>query len=327
MVLKNNNIQIIRALAIIAVVMIHTSPSGLGQVIIRPFVNYAVAVFLFLSGYLTNINCSNWKSFYNKRIFRVLVPYVIWSTIYYAYNSVFNGFSIKEYIYCLLTTKATYTLYYIYVYIEFVVLTPLIGKLAKTKYYWTGLLITPLTLIIKYYWLISNSEPNKYISLIWDISCLGWFSFYYLGILLGNDLIKKQFNIRKLFLLYGLSIIIQITEGYAWYKLGENNCGTQLKYSSLITSMIFIFICYYYLNKDVLIKNKTINKLLIIIGDYSFGVYLIHPLIISLLSRINIWTQIPFGINSIITLAISLMCVALFNTILGKKYCKLLGMC
>lgn len=54
--IKNHRIQILRAFAIIAVVMIHTSPPAAGQVIFRPFINFGVATFLFLSGYLTKID-------------------------------------------------------------------------------------------------------------------------------------------------------------------------------------------------------------------------------------------------------------------------------
>lgn len=84
---KNQKLQILRAIAIIAVVMIHTCPSGKWQVFIRPFINFAVATFLFLSGYLTNIETSDWKTFYKKRIIRVIIPYVIWTFLYTtAYN-------------------------------------------------------------------------------------------------------------------------------------------------------------------------------------------------------------------------------------------------
>ncbi|MBE6415576.1 MAG: acyltransferase [Akkermansiaceae bacterium] len=51
--MKDANIQLLRALAIIAVVFIHTCPHGMEQVIFRPFINFAVPLFLFLSGYLT----------------------------------------------------------------------------------------------------------------------------------------------------------------------------------------------------------------------------------------------------------------------------------
>lgn len=69
---KNYKIQILRALAIIAVVLIHTCPLGLSQVLVRPFINFSVGLFLFLSGYLTKLENNDWKNFYKKRIVRVL---------------------------------------------------------------------------------------------------------------------------------------------------------------------------------------------------------------------------------------------------------------
>ncbi|MEE0236650.1 MAG: hypothetical protein UD961_10885 [Bacteroidales bacterium] len=58
--MKDRNIQTFRALAIIAVVMIHTTPSGQWQVFCKPFINFAVATFIFLSGYLTKTDNDNW---------------------------------------------------------------------------------------------------------------------------------------------------------------------------------------------------------------------------------------------------------------------------
>ena len=52
-------LQVFRALVVIAVVMIHTTPKGNCQVFCRPFVNFAVATFLFLSGYLTKLVVCN----------------------------------------------------------------------------------------------------------------------------------------------------------------------------------------------------------------------------------------------------------------------------
>lgn len=71
--MKNNKIQIIRGIAIIAVVCIHCLPLGIAQVYVRPFLNFGVALFLFLSGYLTK------KGHFNitNRIKKVLIPYFI----------------------------------------------------------------------------------------------------------------------------------------------------------------------------------------------------------------------------------------------------------
>lgn len=45
----NSKIQILRAVAIIAVVLIHTMPGKILAIIIRPFTNFAVALFLCLA--------------------------------------------------------------------------------------------------------------------------------------------------------------------------------------------------------------------------------------------------------------------------------------
>ena len=146
---KSNMVQVFRALAIFAVVMIHTSPSGIGQVYSRPFINFAVATFLFLSGYLTKIENDNWGSFFKKRIIRVLIPYVIWSVIYTVYSR-----HLDKLPYNLLTAQATVPFYFIFVYIQFVLLTPLLGKLAKSRFQFLGWFVSPIAVIVfKYYWL------------------------------------------------------------------------------------------------------------------------------------------------------------------------------
>lgn len=71
-------IQLLRGIAIIAVIMIHTV-SGEKAILIRPFLNFSVALFIFLSGYLTNFSQGiPIKEFYKKRLIRVGVPYIIW---------------------------------------------------------------------------------------------------------------------------------------------------------------------------------------------------------------------------------------------------------
>lgn len=79
---KYNNIQILRAICIIAVVVIHTCPSGILGVLMRPFCNFCVGTFIFISGYLTKHSIPDIKAFYKKRLVRIFVPYTIWSVVY-----------------------------------------------------------------------------------------------------------------------------------------------------------------------------------------------------------------------------------------------------
>lgn len=88
---RQNSIQVLRAIAILAVIMIHTCPSGNAQVIFRPFVNFGVALFLFLSGYLTKMDDRDWIAFYKKRILRVSIPYIVWTILYSFVNKELGG--------------------------------------------------------------------------------------------------------------------------------------------------------------------------------------------------------------------------------------------
>ena len=105
-------VQVFRALAIIAVVMIHTTPLGYWQVFCRPFINFSVATFLFLSGYLTDVDNDNWKTFYKKRIIRVIIPYIIWTVLYSL-----KYFNIGNLLVNLLTAQAAAPIYYVFVYL------------------------------------------------------------------------------------------------------------------------------------------------------------------------------------------------------------------
>lgn len=94
----NKKIQILRAISIIAVVLIHTCPNDILTLFIRPFTNFAVALFLFLSGYLTNINTITNKTI-KRRILRVIIPYIIWTIIYTIYKSQFIRNTYKYFYY------------------------------------------------------------------------------------------------------------------------------------------------------------------------------------------------------------------------------------
>lgn len=316
---RNNTAQILRALAIIAVVMIHTTPSGNYQVFYRPFINYSVATFLFLSGYLTKIDNDNWSAFYKKRIIRVIIPYVFWTILY-----TIASHNIYRLPANLLTAKATGTMYYIFVYIQFVLLTPLLGKLAKSRFQFIGWCVAPISVIIfKYYWVLTGTSLNPYIHLLWGDSCLGWFTFYYLGLILGNRIIEKQYSLKVLTVIYIISIILQMAEGYGWLMLGETNCGTQLKLTSLLTSSLFLLIAY------TILRNERLNiksRFLRLLGDYSFGIYLCHIMVIRILSAyVPIYKSIPYPITSAFVLLLSFCCCYIGNKVCGKKFSRWIG--
>lgn len=316
---KETSIQIIRAIAIMQVILGHTCPEGIYQAIFRPLANFSVPLFLFLSGYLTKAHYDSWPAMFKKRTIRVFIPYLIWTAIY----GLIPLDPPKEFILNFFTAKAAGHLYYIPVYIQLVLLTPLIVKLARSRYQWVGWLIMPIpTLLINYPMFYAGVTWNGNFMLVYDITFIRWFTFYYLGILLGNQIITRNFNLPRLSVAFIISIILQIGEGYLIYKMGIKHCGTQMKLTAMLTGALACMIAY------TLIVNHKINiksKLLLTIGNYSFGIYLCHVLFKRIGIELGIYQNIPYIVNTVIILALSLVLCIICDKLLGQRVCKWLG--
>ncbi len=316
---KRDDIQILRAVAIIAVVLIHTCPSGMYQVWCRPFINFAVGLFLFLSGYLTKMHDDSWITFYKRRVSRVLIPYLIW-TVIYSMSPLPDPFLLLKNI---ITSNATAHLYYIPVYVQFVLLTPLIIRLAKSRYRHIGWMIAPVSILLFCYpQLYAGRMPNGYLAMANDISCLNWFTFYYLGIVLGNGIISLDCSWKRIVLLLLASIVLQVIEGYILNGLGVNNCGTQVKITSLLTSSLACILAYNLLKQQ---KIRIKNPLLLTMGKYSFGIYLCHILFLRLFKGFGFYQNIPYIINSAIILALSVLLCVICDKVLNGKIVKWIG--
>jgi peptidoglycan/LPS O-acetylase OafA/YrhL len=130
--------------------------------------------------------------------------------------------------------------------------------------------------------------------------------------------------LKILLVLYLFSILIQMAEGYWWLSLGEVNCGTQIKLSSFLTSSLFLLIAFTML-KDGRYDIK--NRFLRILGDYSFGIYLCHIMVMNLLRGfVPYFKSIPYPITSVIIILISLSCCYIGDRICGDKLSRWLGL-
>lgn len=264
---KSYKIQVLRGLAIIAVVLIHNTPGGIAQVWCRPFLNFSVGLFLFMSAMLSSVEKWNPK----KRIMKVVIPYVIWTLIYVLLRNFKSPTAIPiDFVKCLLTAKSAAVMYYIFIYCEFTLLIPVIDKLARSKYKYIGFLISPLEIIaMRLIPLMMGITINPYISILTSVSCLGWFTYYYLGYMVGNNLIQIKMSTKKILVFWVVSIALQILEGYWYYSMGNVNCGTQLKLTSVLAGSLFALLSYRFIEKT---KHVNLN-LLFHLGEISFGIY------------------------------------------------------
>ena len=72
--------------------------------------------------------------------------------------------------------------------------------------------------------------------------------------------------------------------------------------------------------KSILYNEKSaINKLLIKIGDYSFGIYLIHILILAIISKLLALFEINYILKVILKCTFTISC-SCFTLYVIKKY-------
>ena len=320
--MKDKKIQLLRGIAIIAVVTIHTVQIGDISVIIRPFINFAVAMFIFLSGYLTKIENENLTIgiFNKKRIFRVMIPYIIWSIIYTIAYSNYKKFFVK-----ILTGTSCGIYYYILVYIQLVLITLFVIKLVKSKYKNIGFIITPIFILI--YYLIVIILKREIPFPINANNFIIWFIYYYIGIILGNNQIGVK-NIKNIKIIVTISLILQIFEGILWNKLGYYGMATtQLKFTSMISNVLILFLTFFWLSNGKEIEEKSWKNYLIEIGGMSFGIYLSHILILDIFNKfIFYWRNIVFPLNTIILILVNCIFIMIGRKILSKKFSKFLGL-
>ena len=163
-------------------------------VFIRCFVNFAVALFIFLSGYLTKITNIDIKTFYKKRLLRVFIPYCICSIVYtMAYNK------WDEFIFNFITGQCCGIYYFIIVYMQLTLLVPVISKLIRSKYWKLGFIITPIFILIEYIFTFNNEQIIFPFNAVFFVV---WFVFFYLGMCIRNGNIKILLNNTQIYVLF-----------------------------------------------------------------------------------------------------------------------------
>lgn len=325
--MKNNKIQIVRAILALFVVAIHTLPDNHNiRIVVRPFLNISVAAFIFLSGYLTKLEIDT-KQFYKKRLLTVLLPYLIFTVAYSAPAMLSSTVVDATKVLCknLITSSAKMHLYYLVVYAELVLLTPLLVKIAKQKkrlFDIAIMSIQPLFILCVYLGAI-NHDIFK-ISPWYVIVFPAWMAYYYFGLLVGNRYKNIKASYKTLLLLFFVGAALQISEGFVWRQLTpmKDLCISQLRITALIQNIPGLLL----ITKFIRSKKETRNKLLEKIGDASFGIYLLHPAFIMVCDKIIARNEVTFLVSFVFATAGSFITVLVLNKFVPKKLLKYCGL-
>lgn len=306
---RDSYIQALRGLAIGAVVLIHCLPQEFVTVLIRPFLNFSVALFVFLSGYLTSPSkISDSTAFWHKRLMKILPPYVIWSLFYLIAR---GHTTLGEIILALVTGGASGQLYFLLVYSQLVLLTPWLVSAINKPYLRIGLYaITPVLLGLHICFALFGLEL-----LYLEAFCGTWLIFYLIGLEWKERILplfeSKKNSCAHVFAVWLCCAACQAVSGLIWFGAGNFDMATtQLRLTSMLSSVMFISVMM--LVSQHIKSLISSNQLLVSLGDMSFSVYLCHMVPIMVWNR---FLLLEYPVLSLLKWTVSLILSIAFVSI------------
>ncbi len=332
-----------RGFAIIAVVAIHAIPwpwyRDYTVLSYRQLLNFAVPAFLFISGYWMSKkpigSLKDYQIFLRRRFSRILVPYLFWSTVYLGYETIkVHDYNVTQLLCSFLTGEASIQFYFIIILTQLYILTPFLNDLNRKPYGFISVLIFNLIVLIILYFLrlYSPTFENDFHNFFHELA-FSWIIFYQIGLLIGNK-DNKMFDSRSIppiILITVLSFLV-ISEWEAITISSHFNnwlmaiCA--LKLSSFMYSVCII--SGFLILRERL---KTWPRVLVLLGNYSFGIFLIHMIILRGIAKVlhkidAIYSfQVLYGFIVVFTtLVICCFLIAITRKLLPKSfYSKILG--
>lgn len=330
--------DILKILASIAVVVIHVSAMQWYEVDINSnkwmamniydsLCRWAVPIFVMVTGMLllSPKKKISIKDIFCKYILKICILLMVWEFIYAIVNQVKvqNEVTILSIINNML--EGQYHLYYLYMLIGMYVITPIIKEIINNnneniiKYFlllWmaTQILLNTISNIfeITETYLVLQVLFNKMqISLV-----MGYVGYYILGYYLST----KECSKRNRIVLYSLGVI-----SYVMTILLTKHFNKNESFYGYFSVMTFIeAVAIFVLVKQICSKiniNEKVSNVITKITKLTLGVYIVHPIFITIFERINImpsnWnTYISLPVISVVVYSLSLFVTYIFFKIL-----------
>lgn len=297
---KSNRViyfDILNIIAIIAVIAMHcnsivhsnpNSPAWTTSLIIECICYFAVPLFCMLSGatLMTYREKYDTKTFFKKRVLKVVIPFTFWAIIMFIWKIHIGWLSIQKintpikFVNAFFANNEEATYYFMFIILGLYLTMPLLSLVAKKEY------TKQLWFVVCLYFVFNAFLPNILGLLKIQTNAnltvqLGGYSiFIILGYLLATQNITKKYRI----LIYAGAIIGLIYRFATTFYLSKQ-AGSVVKttwgYTSwhaiLLTAAVFLIIKN--LNFEKIITNSKVRNFITKMSGCSFGIYLIHKIV------------------------------------------------
>ena len=291
------NLRIIASFAVIVLhvsspIVVNYSSIGLSSWFASNFFDsisrFCVPVFVMISGTLLLGKSEDINVFLQKRVKRILFPFLFWTLVYLFFNVfIFNTVEVHSFVEFLMKFfrsiwfGSAFHFWYIYMIIGIYLMTPIINPWVNTTNN-KGFLYFFCIWSVSVFFLQSNFERYKpNFDLIYFSKYLGYF-------ILGYFLNKNDFSRYKkmILIIYFLSLSV-IVFGTFYFSFKENSFSGGLydyfNFFVIFNSVSIFLIFKYFLNFNLIGYRFFIN-----LNNDSYGIYLIHILVLLIFSEIGL---------------------------------------
>lgn len=279
-------VDVLRLLAILAVILIHTTTKtleaaryALEAIPFTLFFNqaaiFAVPLFFLISGFVLELNYRqlDYLQYFKKRATRIIAPYIFWSLFYFLVYPM-TQIPGAPFWYLLITGQASYQLYFIPAIIIFYLLFPMLHKIVWLFSKWYvifPLIFLQLFLMFQDYYIQGFRMESAL-----RVTILS-FVFFPLGMIASHHQEKiLQFvkrNVYSLTALLLLCMLLSFGQSFWFYEttkrlhfIYSQYQPIVLPYTLLLASLVFFFYSQCNKHKDLIL---TLSKL-------SFFVFFVH---------------------------------------------------
>lgn len=320
--MKKNYISILNVLACIGVVILHTFETGytsdanfVFEVLLRAIAYCAVPVFFMITG-ATLIDYReryDTKTFFEKRLLKVIIPLIIWSIIYFIINFFKGKFSINDlsfkFVFEYFFLVKTNPIFWFFVVIIGIYLAiPVISLIPQESRRKAFLYIIIITFVFNQFLphLLYHLNLNYNYDLKFPLTYSGWISFIFIGYYIDKyEIVKKHRVIIYVLGIIGLLTMVVPTIFISYQK--NESCSWFDEYYDapcvLYSASVFLFF------KSKINNNQIVTKIMPFfnfVAPTTLGIYVLHIAIRDFLRYF--YTYSYFGMNLVLTLSILTIC-------------------
>lgn len=320
--MKKNYISILNVLACIGVVILHTFETGytsdanfVFEVLIRAIAYCAVPVFFMITG-ATLIDYReryDTKTFFKKRLLKVIIPLIIWSIIYFIINFFKGKFSINDlsfkFVFEYFFLVKTNPIFWFFVVIIGIYLAiPVISLIPQESRRKAFSYIIIITFVFNQFLpdLLYHLNLNYNYDLKFPLTYSGWISFIFIGYYIDKyEIVKKHRVIIYVLGIIGFLTMVVPTIFISYHK--NESCSWFDEYYDapcvLYSASVFLFF------KSKINNNQIVTKIMPFfnfVAPTTLGIYVLHIAIRDFLRYF--YTYSYFGMNLVLTLSILTIC-------------------